>query len=99
MLAFAQAHVAGIATPHTNRPLDGFNQWDAINKIATTKRTSVVHNMPTTGYQGAIRVGNFKLLFLGMQTVDAGVHSQRQPPQGFTPAVADVHTQALCRCP
>ena len=122
MLAFAQAHVAGVATPHTNRPLDGFNQWDAINTIAPTKRISVVHNMPTSGYQvsnphliliiltsssphphnphsilsqGAIRVGNFKLLFLGMQTVDAGVHSQRQPPQGFTPAVADVSSPAM----
>ena len=25
-----------------------------------------------------------------MQTVDTGIHSQRQPPQGFTPTIADV---------
>ena len=37
--------------------------------------------------------GDFKLLLVGahggMQTVDTGIHSQRQPPQGFTPAVPD----------
>jgi hypothetical protein len=54
--------------------------------------------MPTSGYQGAIRVGNFKLLFLGMQTVDAGVRSQRQPPQGFSPSVEDVFPPGVYTC-
>ena len=84
------AGLAGIATPHTNRRLDGFDQWKAINGLARTQRKSVVHNVPVSGYEGAVRLGDFKLLFNGMQTVPTGLHSQRQPPQGFTPKVADV---------
>ena len=84
------AGLAGIPTPHTNRRLDGFDQWKAINGLGRTQRKSVVHNVPVSGYEGAVRLGDFKLLFNGMQTVPTGLHSQRQPPQGFTPKVADV---------
>ena len=84
------AGLAGIPTPHTNRRLDGVDQWKAINGLARTQRKSVVHNVPVSGYEGAVRLGDFKLLFNGMQTVPTGLHSQRQPPQGFTPKVADV---------
>jgi len=63
--------------------LDGVNQWAVFNKNATTTRTSIMHNVPAEGYGGAIRVGQYKLLFEGYQT--AGNMPQTAPP-GFIPA-------------
>jgi arylsulfatase A-like enzyme len=90
------AYLAGIPTPlKTGRPLDGFNQWHAIAHGAQSPRRSVVHNMPTAGYSGAVRLGHMKLLFSGMQTVATGVRSSRYPPAGFVPATPDVFPQGV----
>ena len=84
-------------------PLDGFAQWDAIAKGAPSARSSVVHNVPKTGYEGAVRLGDFKLLFDGMETasncnkrdhadslLSQCVLRSRYPPFGFVPATPDV---------
>ena len=41
-----------------------------------------MHNVPTTGYAGAVRLRHMKLLFGGMQTVGRGVLASRYPPAG-----------------
>ena len=92
------AFLAGVSFPlKTGRPLDGYNQWPSIAHGAQSPRHSVVHNVPTAryGYQGAVRLGDMKLLFSGMQTVSSGVESSRYPPAGFIPAVADVFPQGV----
>jgi arylsulfatase A-like enzyme len=40
------ARLAGIASPRTASPLDGFDCWDAIANNAPSPRHSVVHNVP-----------------------------------------------------
>ena len=74
--------------------LDGVDQWDAIAHGHRSGRDTVVHNVPTAGLAGAIRHGDMKLLFDGMQTVSCPNGKkdelcQRVPPPGFTPAVPD----------
>eukprot|EP01047_Picozoa_sp_COSAG01_P060635 COSAG01_NODE_7459_length_3203_cov_14.089562_5_plen_100_part_00 len=51
--------------------------------------------MPTDGYEGAVRLGDMKLLFRGMQTVTSGIRSSRFPPAGFVPAVPDIFPQGV----
>jgi hypothetical protein len=71
------------------------DRWDAIAHGAPSRRHSVVHNVPTDGYEGAVRLGDMKLLFRGMQTVTSGIRSSRFPPAGFMPAVPDIFPQGV----
>merc|ERR1712130_410472 len=73
------AGLVGISTAST-QPLDGVDQWSVIAKGATTKRNSVMHNVPQTGLGGAIRVGDWKLMLNGMQT---STNIPQTPPPGF----------------
>ena len=73
--------VSGLVKGSTKpcKPLDGYNQWSVLMGHQNTNRTSVMHNVPVTGLEGAIRVGDFKLLYNGMQT--AGDMPQTPPPE------------------
>ena len=70
-------------------PLDGTNQWEAIaGSAGVSSRDFIAHNVPTTGFAGAFRKGDLKVLFDGMQTT---VPARPQlPPQGFMPAGDDI---------
>eukprot|EP00463_Aulacantha_scolymantha_P005427 TRINITY_DN6781_c0_g1_i1.p1 TRINITY_DN6781_c0_g1~~TRINITY_DN6781_c0_g1_i1.p1 ORF type:complete len:69 (-),score=8.34 TRINITY_DN6781_c0_g1_i1:448-654(-) len=57
------AHIAGVSTAET-QPLDGVNQWSVISTNAVTKRKSVIHNVPTSGFGGAIRVGDWNYFLM-----------------------------------
>jgi hypothetical protein len=77
-------------------PLDGFAQWSAIAKGEPSARATIVHNVPKTGYAGAIRQGDLKLLFDGMQTEGSNaVLRSRYPPFGFVPATPDVFPEGV----
>ena len=43
----------------------GFDSWDVIARGAKTHRSIIAHNVPKTGYAGALRVGPHKILLLG----------------------------------
>lgn len=75
-------HVAGVSTNGT-QPLDGFNQWDTLRGQDASPRTFIAHNVPPTGLQGAFRLGEYKLLMLGMQTE---ANMPQTPPKGFKPS-------------
>eukprot|EP01060_Flectonema_neradi_P001712 TRINITY_DN11040_c0_g1_i1.p1 TRINITY_DN11040_c0_g1~~TRINITY_DN11040_c0_g1_i1.p1 ORF type:complete len:535 (+),score=111.64 TRINITY_DN11040_c0_g1_i1:62-1666(+) len=81
--------VNGVANASTSRckPLDGHNQWSTLMGLTNTTRRSIMHNVPSSGLQGAIRVGDFKLLFEGMQTM-AGM--RQTPPPGMEHRPGDV---------
>ena len=47
------------------RMAQGFDSWDVIARGAKTHRSIIAHNVPKTGYAGALRVGPHKILLLG----------------------------------
>mmetsp|Transcript_42663 Transcript_42663/g.100375 ORF Transcript_42663/g.100375 Transcript_42663/m.100375 type:complete len:289 (-) Transcript_42663:74-940(-) len=77
------AHVMGASTSETQpHNLDGVNQWDVFAADVATDRKFIAHNVPPTGKQGAFRLGDYKLLYSGMQTAD---NTPQTPPPGFKP--------------
>eukprot|EP01060_Flectonema_neradi_P003217 TRINITY_DN12063_c0_g1_i1.p1 TRINITY_DN12063_c0_g1~~TRINITY_DN12063_c0_g1_i1.p1 ORF type:complete len:531 (+),score=77.68 TRINITY_DN12063_c0_g1_i1:49-1641(+) len=74
--------VRGLGGGNTDRckPLDGFNQWAAIQGTAASNRTIIAHNVPAAGkpHSGAMRIGRHKILFEGMQTAN---ETQHPPPE------------------
>jgi arylsulfatase B/arylsulfatase I/J len=86
--------LAGGSTVGT-RPLDGFDSWDVISKGAKSHRRIIAHNVPKTGYAGALRLGPHKLLLLGASSssipgMQTTVGAKQVPPPGFAGNPNDV---------
>eukprot|EP01060_Flectonema_neradi_P027388 TRINITY_DN369_c0_g1_i1.p1 TRINITY_DN369_c0_g1~~TRINITY_DN369_c0_g1_i1.p1 ORF type:complete len:535 (+),score=142.76 TRINITY_DN369_c0_g1_i1:2509-4113(+) len=86
--------VSGLAKGSTKqcKPLDGHDQWSVLMGLHKTNRTSVMHNVPTSGFEGAIRVGEYKLLYNGMQTSN---NTPQTPPPEMSNRPGDVIPQPV----
>ena len=49
--------------PSEDLGLDGIDQWEAISSDEPSRRTEMVYNLRIDPVQGAIRVGDFKIIF------------------------------------
>eukprot|EP00756_Hemistasia_phaeocysticola_P024161 Hpha_TRINITY_DN15933_c0_g1::TRINITY_DN15933_c0_g1_i1::g.72909::m.72909/K01135/ARSB; arylsulfatase B len=80
------AEVAGFSLDKT-RPLSGVSQWQMISQGAKSTRKVLIHNSPAAGKPngrgGAIRVGDYKLMFTEDSSLQVKGNTPQTPPPGF----------------